>query len=299
MFNKIFNAIKNKNAQRFLTPILVTGSGRNGSTLIMQLLRSSKSIFAGEHPPFEDRYLSYLLHWAKLTSKAQEASDEWKNTHLDKSEINELRPMPLIRSIIAKDERFWKKCFMAAWAEFPRTIKKSVRGYGEKLTHYAEKSPPWIKKELQTIMPCKSIYPLRDPRDVWLSANAFNDHRGYYAFGRKPDDTLMDYAEWFTDGQKKKLIANSKVKDDSNNITIYYEKLITNFSDESKRLSNWLGIQLQPKIVLKNVKNFQDHITSANVETSVHRWKRELEPKMNQFFLDKLGPELELHGYET
>ena len=49
-----------------LVPVLVDGTGRDGTTLAMQLLGTAAEIAFDRTYPYEQRYFSYLLQWSRL-----------------------------------------------------------------------------------------------------------------------------------------------------------------------------------------------------------------------------------------
>jgi len=53
-----------------LTPILVDGYGRSGTTALMTLLGSDPRVVFDRRYPFENRYLTYLAKFALLTDRA-------------------------------------------------------------------------------------------------------------------------------------------------------------------------------------------------------------------------------------
>src|SRR5438045_1003360 len=52
---------------KYLTPILVAGSGRSGTTMLMALLGTDPRVAFDRVYPFENRYLTYLAKFAVLS----------------------------------------------------------------------------------------------------------------------------------------------------------------------------------------------------------------------------------------
>src|SRR5262245_6681528 len=52
-----------------LTPILVAGSGRSGTTMLMELLGTDPRVAFDRVYPFENRYLSYFAKFALLSGR--------------------------------------------------------------------------------------------------------------------------------------------------------------------------------------------------------------------------------------
>src|SRR5262249_58885636 len=78
----------------------------------------------------------------------------------------------------------------ALWTAFATAARALHPG----ATHYAEKAPSWLPAAARAALPCRAIYVARDPRDVYLSADAFNRARGWLSFGRRSGDSDLDYA---------------------------------------------------------------------------------------------------------
>src|SRR5262249_25424408 len=60
--------------------------------------------------------------------------------------------------------------------------------------YYAEKVPAWIPAFVRRCLPARTLYLFRDPRDMYLSANAFMRRRNYFSFGRGPQDSDLEHA---------------------------------------------------------------------------------------------------------
>src|SRR3954471_19222365 len=55
--------------KRTLTPILLSGGGRTGSTTIMSLLGSDPTVVFDRHFPYENKYLTYFAKFALLLQR--------------------------------------------------------------------------------------------------------------------------------------------------------------------------------------------------------------------------------------
>jgi len=52
-----------------LTPVLVSGYGRSGTTALMALLATDPRVAFDRRYPFENRYLTYLVKFCLLTGR--------------------------------------------------------------------------------------------------------------------------------------------------------------------------------------------------------------------------------------
>src|SRR3954471_11560562 len=55
--------------KRTLTPILLSGGGRTGSTTIMSLLGSDPTVAFDRHFPYENKYLTYFAKFGLLLQR--------------------------------------------------------------------------------------------------------------------------------------------------------------------------------------------------------------------------------------
>ena len=125
---------------------------------------------------------------------------------------------------------------------------------------------------VQSALPSRKYYLFRDPRDVYLSANAFNRARGTAGFGRRPGDSDLDHARMLALGQLlywENFVAE-RGRDDTS--ALRYEDLIADSAGIASRLSTDLGLNLSPEI---KDQSPAIHRTSAAPAASVERWRRE------------------------
>ena len=80
--------------------------------------------------------------------------------------------------------------FRSLWQAFSAQVAQATPG----AAFYAEKVPHWLPPLARECFPAYTIYLFRDPRDIYLSANAFMRKRGSCGFDRSPADTDLDYA---------------------------------------------------------------------------------------------------------
>jgi len=296
----------------FLTPILVSSTGRSGTTLLMQLLGSSPQIVFNRAYPFEVRYLSYLLRWSLILDEEWKPSDNWNPGEALKPPGSGrlFGPFPYANISLWPAKGLSSMCFETAWKGFSQVMISSViennkeaysREDNKEVSYpqyYAEKIFPWAFEylERQTI-PFNSIFLVRDPRDVFLSVSAFNQQRGIDRFGRSSGDSDLEYAKRLTGSYKN--IHNHKVLSSPTCVVVKYEQLVTDLAGQAQRLSDWLGVKLNAEMVKNQEENFKHHMTSTSPEASVERWRREMSQELNDFFVEQLGEELRYFGYET
>lgn len=278
-----------------LTPLLILGEGRSGTTLLMQLLGTSRRIAFDRFYPYEVRYLTYLLQWAWLLGLKREPDERWNpamNAHPSGGPIG---PFPYLDAQTWDWEGIWKSCFQHAWQLFSNV----VRGGTEDAVYYAEKVATWSLEYLKQVVQYRTIVLVRDPRDIFLSITAFDKKRGFSGFDRFADDDDWMYARRVTNRYKELFPMIRDEATASHGFLIRYEDLALNLDAEAKRLSDWLGVKLDPEVVKAQVANFAHHMTSDNPQSSVARWRREMPAELNDFFVKEIHEELLHFGYEA
>ena len=164
---------------RSLTPLILVGGGRSGTTLIMQLLATSNEVAMVREYPYESKYMSYLLRWALVLDQPYSQEGGWNMSVMlegIKSPTGNIGSWPwperdLIR-VPEDSASFAERCFRAVWQEFSEVVVRNGAGHcqGEPspARYFAEKCRPWVATRIGRVLPSRRIYSVRDPRDVWL-----------------------------------------------------------------------------------------------------------------------------------
>lgn len=289
-----------------IEPLLILGEGRSGSTLLMQLLATSSQIAFDRIYPFEIRYLTYLLHWASLIGKPCQMEADWTPANVFDPSGARIGPLPYANTQLWDGQELWPRCFRAVWREFSNVtvaqmdvkIKKK-RDFGAPVLYYAEKTPFWMPERLRLVMPYKAIILIRDPRDIFLSITAFNKKRGFSAFSRFDHEDDWAFARRFVKLYKQNSRIIRKEEAASHSLLIKYEQLALNLDEETRRLGQWLGVELNAGRVKKQIRHFAHHMTSSSPAQSVERWRHEMAPEMTEFFQKELRKELRHFGYDA
>jgi Sulfotransferase family len=298
-----------------LVPILVDGSGRDGTTLAMQLLATAPEIAFDRVYPYEQRYFNYLLQWSRLPEQDRWDESKWnldnlahtdslKNSHL-------LGPIPWLQRALIADrgsDTFARAIFAAAWTEFSERAREAMRGeFGDpdlEVRYYAQKNAEtWELGSDEVALPeLKIIALLRDPRDVWQSSVAFHRRRkkeGGTFLPIAEDASEDSYLAEFIEQQKTRLDWLRARSAENELPVVRYESLIADLSAAAQRLGEWLGLRLDAGAVLHRREGFGQHITANSPEASVGRWKDEMPAELAARFSAAMGPELAELGYEA
>lgn len=293
-----------------LTPLLVDGSGRDGTTLMMQLLGTSAEVAFDRVYPFEQRYFTYLLHWSRLPTHEGWDEGRWNLdslAHVEAlAEMDAVGPLPWPeRSLIGGSEgTFWREAFDAAWAAFSRRAREAVRArlgdgtLGVRL--YAQKSADSWALPFEQLPELRMICLLRDPRDTWLSSIAFHRRRlaeGDVFLPVDPGSSEEEMLAKFIGDQRERLRWLLTVEEERGAPVIRYESLVTDLPGEAGRIGAWLGVRLDAEAVLRRRGEFAGHMTSGSPEQSVGRWREEMGPELGARFWEAMGDELSRLGY--
>jgi hypothetical protein len=290
-----------------LLPVLVAGGGRNGTTLIMQLLATSPQVAFDRGYPYEHRYLTYLLRLCQVTRRREEPTEEWNAVVMTNERTSSVGAIPWRQAMLLTADRdlgepFWLRLFRAAWSEFSSAAIASMQrrfGDGIEVTHYAEKAPDWVVAEASELLPAKRLYPVRDPRDQFLSILAFNEKRGWPGFGQLPDDTPETFARRFAAAQRRRLARLAEVDEGPDDLLVRYERMIEDPAAEAGRIAAVVGVPLDAAEVVASRQQFAHHMTSSSAQASVARWKHQMEPEIRRIFADAAGEQMAAFGYEV
>ena len=145
------------------------------------------------------------------------------------------------------------------------------------------------------------IFLVRDPRDTLASVRAFNARRGFGDFGGQlveTDEQLVGLMRTHT----LSLVQTWKSRSQYGPL-VRYEDLIRSPTEQIRAMLDALELDSSANIVDSMVKagnettaNVNAHQTSPDAPSSIGRWKRDLEPRVQKIcdeafdgLLDELG----------
>jgi hypothetical protein len=286
-----------------LVPLLVKPmEGRTGTTLLMALLGTSDDIVVDRTYPYENRYLLYLSHI--LTPAGEQFAPgtpgyPWPGWGMDELMLgleDRLGPMPFQPlSLDLADYR--ARLIRHAWAAFSESTAAFAGRAGR---YYAEKSIPRAVELFGAAgIPLRLLTIVRDPRDVLASIRAFDEKRGSYGFGRVPGSSDEEYLALVVEQMRTSLewIDGTAGRFDAS--LVRYEDLVTDLGGVAGRLSEWLGITLDPSRRADLERHLDEHATSTSAARSVGRWREDLLPAEARYIERELRPWMEAYSYET
>jgi hypothetical protein len=283
-----------------LRPVLVTATGRSGTTLLMRRLGNAREVVIADLYPFEMKLLTYYGHALEaLTTasslKAPAKLDEliadpyhlglnpFHHPQMEKvypnrallyeffSRRTTARLRPVFRDII---DDFYRDMQI-------HTRKPRARFFAEKCDVFTS-ARNFARLAFDGV---KELLLVRDPRDVHCSRRAF----------------WSDSAE--SSFQNLKTVQASILPiqraDHDDLHVVRYEDLIQQPAETLSGISTYLGlsqtIELNPA---SERQIFSSHGTSPDPASSIGRWKHELSVEERASFAQSFKPFLEAFGYD-
>lgn len=295
----------NGSGSEWLTPILVDYFTRDGSTLMMRLLASSPQIAVEEAYPYERKYFSYLWRWSRVLERGEWPEEAWGPRAF--GSLTQERTTPVVgplpwrpRDLIesgAEEESMSERCFELAWAEFSRRAARWTRAQpgneAADVRYYAEKHLNTWMIDPAELPPVKVVVLLRDPRDTYVSIDAFDQTKRATMAGNR--DRLYQVIE----RQRHRLRWIAGLLESGDSPVVRYEELVRDLPAVAAQLQAWLGVELQPEAVAGDKVLRRRHMTAKSPEESIGRWREELDPEVAETMTRELGPELTAVGIEV
>jgi hypothetical protein len=265
--------------------------GRVGSTLLLQLLATSDEVTLERgYPEGERRYLSYCIRVAEWVATPWDPLIHPGVTELLFGPAERAGPIPFTPSLV-EPGALSRLMLTGMWA----AVSQELRRTSPTARYYAEKLVRDGGMLVDSAIPLRLIDLVRDPRDVICSIRAFT--RGGAVFGRTEHQSDDEYLEQKIADYLNRLRAMSATPANVDRMILRYEDLVHDLDRWAYHLGAWLGLQLDAGSVLAGQAERRHHMTSASVDESVGRWRRELPAGQARRIWDVLGPELEPLGY--
>ena len=297
-----------------LQPLLVDYFTRDGSTLMMALLRTSPQIAVGGGYPYEHKYFAYLYRWAQMLDRPDWPPKVWNGSRLatllqqERSRMIGAPPWKP-RELFdpgAGGEELSEYAFRAVWEEFSRraarqTRKRSKRKDAE-VRYYAEKHLTTWRVDLDRLPPLRVIALLRDPRDTFVSITSFTQKREsdgrQQSMGRRPGETQQAWLDRHLERQGERLRWIHEALEKGTMPVVRYEDLVLDLEGEARRLEEILGVELDSAAVSADSKLRRKHVSAESPEASIGRWRREMAPHVAKRFNEELGDEMGALGFD-
>jgi hypothetical protein len=289
-------------------PVMLTALGRSGTTLAMHALAAAPEVVVDGGYPYERGFGRYWLHAAKLLSDpAEPGSRAAADFQQDQSR---LPANPFTNGTIDPEAVTWIA------AEQPRLIgelaQRAIDGYyasvargagRESATYFAEKMPPTHAQPVgaELYRAAREIFLVRDFRDVLCSIRAFNEQRGFQAFGRGEVNDEVAYVERLG-GSARRLVESWRQRGEQA-LLLRYEDLVQDPAVALARVADHLGlpatsVEAMAAATAERSDRLSTHRTTASPAASIGRWRSDLPSELVQACEQALGSSLVEFGYE-
>jgi hypothetical protein len=282
-----------------LTPILVTGPGRSGTTLLMALLAHAPQIIVAELVPYETRLLSY---YANAHNVLTHPADMEHSTHSDDLEsdgffigFNPYNSQEHVAAFsapaVARDyaenyvpERL-DQAFHDVIAEFYRRLardrdKPGAHFFAEKNNNLQNLVRSFTRRAFGAV---REIITVRDPRDMMCS------QMSYFKI-----DAERSFAEL---SDTMEVILDMRAEDSRDVYFNVYEQQLRGDKAYFSALSEFLQTDIVQTTDQARKDIFAGHGTSANASATVARWRTDLSKEWQQRCLQAWRPFLEIFDY--
>ena len=293
-----------------LQPLFVTGPGRSGSTVFMQMLAGHPDILAW--PPFEQepRVVTYWIEvlralarpdsFMRQVAPAGNLNDDWWLGRRD--------PRP--RAIGDAELQGWLAGEaveeLAAFAQMRIESlygRLAVRSGDGRFTYFAEKLRSDIVSDLawELYPGAREVVLVRDPRDVLCSVLAANVKRGSQP---PPPDPLRWIGEEF-EGRIGAVAASWERRRDRAHL-LRYEDLMLDPVPTLTGLLAYLGLPTEQDAVRamlaatgRQLPGMAEHRTTPDAESSIGRFRRDLAPELLAECERRVGDAIVAFGYRA
>ena len=300
-----------------MQPIMITSPGRSGSTLLMRMLAEHPDIGIEERFPYEANVFSYWMHFLQVlatpTGTSSESSEFW-------TDLRRIPPFPYFyidpaTGPIPPEQTPFDRWYATHQVEeFARVAQAAVESFYRLYATARNRTPPaffaeklapvnhirWIMRQLYP--QAREIFLVRDPRDTLVSVRAFHaKHGAVVGFGAQSigtDEELVGLV-------RKSIVSLSELwkRRSQYGTLVRYEDLVRSPTEQVRAMLDALELDSSANIVDSMVKagteataDVNAHRTSPDASSSIGRWKRDLDPRLQEIcdeafdgLLDELG----------
>ena len=297
-----------------LRPLMITTTGRTGSTALVQLLGAHPEILAYRPFEYEPRVAGY---WTKVLTALSEPVSYirqvfWQGPR-DTWWLGRDAPAPppladaSVASWMGGDavESIAGFCQGRIEAFYEQVARHLGR---DRPAYFAERYPP------RSLVPAMvaELYPdtrelilVRDFRDVATSMFAFNEKRGVQGFGRDRADSDEQFILRELRRSADALARCWRERSGAAHL-VRYEDMVLRPEETAEGVLAHLGLERTPQIVGRMIDSLgarmaetEGHRTSPAPEASIGRWRHDLPDELKELCARAFGDALEEFGYQA
>lgn len=290
--------------EAWLTPVLIDYFGRDGSTALVNLLASSPGSHVEGRYPYEAQLFAHLWRWSRSLGASHWPERDWSHGSGDPTQTTAPEPRPpspppwwpgsaLERS---GEHPAWRRAFDRAWADYSAGAL-AAHSPANRPSYYVEKLLDLRAIDRTQLAPTRALVLLRDPRDTWVSIEAFSQAVGAEAIGGEgpPEQRLARFIE----RQQERLEWIAALEPGADTLVVEYRRLVEGLPELARELGEWLDLELDVEQLPRDFRLRWVHATSSSPDRSVGRWREELDPEIAARIGDRLGPAMRALGLET
>ncbi len=309
--------------------LVVGGSGRTGSTMIMAMLAAMPAVAFDRQPPYE---VLHLTHLARLAATWSEPSPQPAPSTEVRARIRRLIERDVLPRVHrerrghvnttaptggddvharrirgshlldgdhqqqALDRRFLGD----GWTTLAAALAEGHRAeMGATARWYAEKPPLWLVDALDGVVDHRVIARVRDPRDAFCSHRAFFRRRHPTHGRQRGERDDLAYIRRFAQQQLDYARWLAPRSDSTTLRVIRYEDAVREPLATARELASWLDVVVETDAATTHLaRSEESHGTSGGAVASMGRWQSDLSAPERAVAAEAFAEALELLGYE-
>ncbi len=295
-----------------LQPLMLTTTGRSGSTWLTSLLGQHSQIITYRPYEYEPRVASYWMQILETLSDpmsylqlldADVSNRDWwlGNSFPLVGALPDLQTQQYLgRNSIEELAAFSQKRIEQFYEQVAAT-----RQYQSELVYFAERcNSRFTKMMMRELYPhAREIFLVRDFRDMLCSIFAYNKKHNVVRFGREQANSDREYVHQMGNRLRSMLRDWHKSSDEAH--LLRYEDLVQHPEESLTSMLNYLCLASDSLTVQRVLRSQPEratilqgrHRTSASATTSIGRWRYDLDPSLQAVCQEAFGDVLEGFGY--
>lgn len=266
----------------------------------MSLLASDPQVVLDREFPYESRYLTLFVKFSVLLqhpnffcffNEEQLFDPNYLGFGGYRPGTEDVSPERRASYLPRENAGSWAR---AMWEKFNADIAQRQ----PQARFYAEKAPLWLAPHVRQLFPCLTLYNVRDPRDIFISANAFMKKRQTLSFARAAGDTDRDHARRLALAFANCFANYDADRSRSDVLLVTYEELVQARAAVVERIRVLTGLSLTAALREVDSPEVEAHATAPDRQASVARWRSEpISEDVVRFLEQTLNEEMTALGY--